>query len=83
MVVRGSVAAGLLMALIITALLSAAPHASAQEYSWCGVYRTGSERCSFVTEAQCTASLGGEGGFCRMLPNAAAAYASAPSRGRR
>jgi hypothetical protein len=37
------------------------------KYSWCLLYRSGTQNCYFTSKAQCEASASGNGGFCRMI----------------
>jgi Protein of unknown function (DUF3551) len=56
-------------AIVSTAILTVAASAPAQsmtQENWCAIYRGGSENCHFTTQAQCLATVSGQGGFCRM-----------------
>ncbi len=37
------------------------------KYSWCLLYRSGTQTCYFTSKMQCEASATGTGGFCRMI----------------
>lgn len=54
------------------ALIAAAAPARAQYYPWCLVIsdKTGAWSCYFTTREQCTASTGGNVGFCARNPAA-------------
>jgi hypothetical protein len=58
----------LIAAAVVAAGLLSQP-AKADPYRWCAVYGGfrggGSEKCYFMTLAQCEAQVSGVGGFCR------------------
>jgi hypothetical protein len=75
---RALLAAGVLSGPMLTAG-PATKSASAVEYAWCAVYRSGSENCGFVSFDQCSSQISAVGGFCRQSNWPAAGQA----RGRR
>ncbi len=48
----------------------AIPSAAAPAAHWCGHDMTGETKCYFETEAQCRATMHGEGGTCVPAPGA-------------
>ena len=62
---RIAIAASLMSAAALgaaSAMTSAAP----KNTEWCAIYRNGSENCTFTSQMQCSNSVSGLGGFCRM-----------------
>jgi hypothetical protein len=81
---RGAVAASALSAAVFAALSATAPTAPAQDYPWCANLRNGIEMCTYSTQAQCQASVGGHGGFCFTTSTAGlSSYAAEPRRRRK
>jgi Protein of unknown function (DUF3551) len=66
MTMNFAIAAGLISAAVLTAASTTAASAMTKSREWCAIYRGGSENCGFQSEAQCTATVSGTGGFCRM-----------------
>ena len=66
--------------LVVTVLtmveFMARPSAAAIFYPWCAqyYYSVSSRSCAFLTKAQCTASLGGIGGYCYENPKPPSVY---------
>jgi hypothetical protein len=62
---RIAIAAGAMSAAALGAASAMAP-AAPKNTEWCAIYRNGSENCTFTSQMQCTDSVSGLGGFCRM-----------------
>jgi hypothetical protein len=81
---RGLSAAVLIGSAALAALTMTTTSTLAYDYAWCGLNRGGgSWVCIYSSEAQCRASVSGNGGFCTMNPSAASAQAAEPRRRRK